>query len=96
MNQFKEYSYKKFTTLDQVIDTLTDITNKRKDDISVIKSLPDNFIAGRKVNKIPTSSADVVPGIDLIGDISYNASFLYILINNAGTPVWRRAALGAF
>ncbi len=94
-NVFKDYPYWAAETQDDVKEQLRQITNIRKDDITVIKNLPQSYIYGRKVGKIPTSSADVV-STDKIGDVSYDINYIYILVNNAGTAVWRRTALGSW
>ena len=71
------------------------IKNLRKDDISTIGNLINTFVEGRKVGRVPSSSADVITG-DRIGDMNYDASYFYILIDNAGTPAWRRISLGSW
>jgi len=92
---FGDYPYWIPETLDDVKLQLQDITRTRKDDIALIQNLPNVFISGRKVGRIPTSSADVISG-DKIGDFNYDIDYIYILVNNAGTGVWRRAALGSW
>lgn len=74
---------------------LQQICNIRKDDITQFQNLPNIFLYGRKVGKIPTASNDVTPE-DRVGDVNYTATFLYILIDNGGTAQWRRTALGAW
>jgi hypothetical protein len=62
------------------------------------KSLNGKFIRGRLVSDaraVPANSADVV-ATDRLGDIIFSATFIYTLIDNAGTPAWRRVALAAF
>lgn len=95
MTTFKDYPYWSAETEQDVKDQLRQICNTRKDDISTIQNLPNIFIYGRKVGKIPTSSLDVV-STDKIDDINWDASYVYILIDNSGTPEWRRTALGAW
>lgn len=95
MTTLKEYPYWSAETPDDVKTQLRDITNIRKDDITQIQNLPNVFLAGRSVGKIPASSADVTDG-DKVGDQNYDASYIYILVDNAGTPVWRRAALASW
>lgn len=91
----KDYPYFPTENLEDLKEQVRQITNIRKDDISIISQITSSFVSGRKVGKIPTSSADVVPS-DKVGDINYTASFLYILIDNSGTPAWRRVALSAW
>jgi hypothetical protein len=47
------------------------------------------------VEKVPSSSSDVA-ATDVLGDVNFTASYMYVLIDNAGTPAWRRAALSSF
>lgn len=68
---------------------------RQEEDLSDFDNLPQRFIGGRKITRIPSSSADVVSA-DLEGDINYDASFLYILLDSAGTLVWRRVAISSF
>ena len=91
----KDYPYWNAETLEEMQDVVRQITNTRKDDIAIISQIISSFISGRKVGKIPTSSADTTP-TDKVGDVNYDANYLYILIDNAGTPVWRRAALSSW
>jgi hypothetical protein len=95
MTSFKDYPYWSAESLDEVKEQLRQITNTRKDDITQIANLSNVFVAGRKVGRVPSGSADVLAG-DCVGDVNYSASFLYILIDNAGTPAWRRVALSAW
>jgi hypothetical protein len=92
---FKEYPYYPVETLEDVRDQLRDICYTRKDDIATISKIPSSFVSGRKVGKVPTASNDVEV-TDRLGDINYDASYLYILIDNSGTPAWRRVALSSW
>lgn len=93
---FKDYPYWNTESLEELREQLRQITNIRKEDITVISQITSSFVSGRKVGKIPTSSADVDADKDKVGDINYTASFLYILVDNAGTPAWRRVALSSW
>lgn len=95
MTTLKDYPYWGTEAVMDVKKSIRDIATIRKDDITKFKTLPDTFIGGRKVGKIPSSSADVA-ATDRLGDVNYDASYLYILIDNAGTPVWRRFTGGAW
>jgi len=92
---FKNYPYWPAKDLPDVIEQLRQITNLRKSDITNISQITSSYISGRKVGKIPSSSADVA-ATDKIGDVNYTASYFYILIDNSGTPAWRRIALGSW
>lgn len=59
------------------------------------KLLPESYIQGRKVRRVPSASNNVVAG-DAEGDFNYDASYLYLLINNAGTLAWRRVAISSW
>lgn len=91
----KDYPYWPAETLDDLKTQMRDITRTRKDDIAEFNNLQNTFISGRKVNKIPTASNDV-SATDRLGDFSYDASYMYILVDNSGTPEWRRASLGSW
>lgn len=92
---FRDYPYWKAETLDDIKRQMAQICHTRKDDITQINNVQSTFVAGRKVGKIPVSSMDVSAS-DKLGDINYDASFLYILIDNSGTAEWRRASLGSW
>ena len=68
---------------------------RNTEDVAEIANLPNVFIRGRKVGKVPSGSSDVA-ATDAAGDFNYDASYIYILIDNSGTPVWRRATLGSW
>lgn len=93
---FKDYPYWPAESEADVKDQLRQICNTRKDDIAQISQLPSLFVSGRKVGKIPSASNDVDPDTDKLNDINWDASYLYILIDNSGTPAWRRASLGSW
>lgn len=74
---------------------LEKISQARKEDIEDWNNLPQRFLMGRKVGKVPSSSGDVSTG-DKLGDISIQPDYIYILIDDSGSLEWRRAALGVF
>lgn len=67
------------------------IIELRESDITDNTNLPQVFMSGRKVEKIPTSSADVAT-TDNLGDFNYDANYLYIVVDDSGAE-WRRVAL---
>ncbi len=75
-----------------IADTLREITRIRGEDIGDWDDLSNRYMRGRKVEKVPSSSADVAT-TDREGDFNYSASFFYLCVNNAGTIAWRRIAL---
>lgn len=95
MTTFKDYPYWSAEKLDEVKEQLREICNIRKDDITQIQDLPNVFIGGRLVGRVPSSSADIVAG-DKVGDINFTPSFMYVLVDNAGAGVWRRVALSSW
>jgi hypothetical protein len=80
---------------EELVDFAKDVARKRLEDIANFNNLPNLFMAGRKVGKVPTGSADVTPS-DRIGDFNYTTSYLYICVDNSGTAAWRRVALGSW
>lgn len=83
-------------TPDGIINFLKQIIRLRSDDVTEVNNFSSIFMSGRKVNKIPTSSSDVTAGQDKAGDFNYNVNYLFILVDNSGTLVWRRVALSSF
>jgi hypothetical protein len=74
-------------------DFLKFIVRERKNDREEYINLPQVFVSGRKVGKIPTSAVDVA-ATDRAGDTNYDDQYLYILtIDSMGDPAWGRAAL---
>lgn len=80
--------------IEEVIERIVEL---RFEDLTDWNNLPQRFVGGRKTNRIPSSSVDVLAS-DLEGDIAVDGpnNFLYILVDNAGTLVWRRITLAAF
>lgn len=94
MTTLKDYPYWPAETIKDLKEQMREITHTRKDDIALVNNLPNIFISGRKVGKIPSSSADIVP-TDRLGDFNYDADYLYIVVDNSGAE-WRRASLGSW
>lgn len=91
----EDYPYWSAENLDDIKNQMRDITSARRNDIAVFQNLTSVFIQGRSVGKIPTSSTDVTNG-DKVGDFSYDSTYAYLLVDNAGTGEWRRIALGVW
>jgi hypothetical protein len=70
------------------------VTRFRQYDVADFNNLSNVFMSGRKVGKIPTSSTDITDG-DRVGDFNYNASYLYLCVDNTGAA-WRRISLGVW
>ena len=71
------------------------ILKERKNDINDFNNLQNVFMAGRKVGKVPTGSADI-DSTDRIGDFNYDASYIYIVVESGGNAVWRRVGISAW
>jgi len=91
----KLYPVLKDQTPQGIFEWLKFVVRARTDDVQEYNNLSNVFISGRKVGRIPTSSADVIAG-DKIGDFSVDTTYAYFLVDNSGTGVWRRVAVGAW
>jgi len=87
--------YPKVPEFSDVLPFCQAVKKERQTDLEDWNNLPKRFVQGRKVNKIPTSSADVSPD-DKAGDVNFTPTFMYILVYDGSVNVWRRVALGAF
>ncbi len=81
----------------KLAEILAYIQRLRDEDITDSTNLVNRFMLGRKVGKIPASSADVA-ATDRIGDFNFalDATYMYFFVDNAGTPEWRRVTMGTF
>ena len=70
------------------------ISRVREEDMRDWNNLSNTFMRGRKVGKVPTSSADVATD-DRLGDFNYDASYMYLCVDNSGAT-WRRITLGSW
>lgn len=91
MNPFPKMQDK---TLDEAVKVIEYITKERRNDVADFDNLKNVFMSGRKVGKIPTGSSDI-SDTDRLGDFSYDASYLYLVINDSGAK-WRRISLGVW
>ena len=65
------------------------VSRERYNDVNFTKSLPSNYVAGRTVVKIPSSSTDNVGSA--AGDFNCSTSgVLYIAVNEGSTVTWRK------
>lgn len=71
---------------------LKQISRLRQEDVQEFTNLQNTFLAGRKVNKIPSASIDVIQ-TDRVGDFNVTTDYAYYLINNSGTAEWRRVSV---
>lgn len=68
------------------------IVRERTNDVHAWHDLPQNYVTGRKVGKIPTNAGDVADS-DRVGDMNYDDAYIYLLTTVAGTATWGRTAL---
>lgn len=76
---------------DELLRELPRLWNELVDELD---NQPNVFLRGRKVDRIPSSSADVL-ATDQENDFNWDASHIYVLIDNSGLS-WRRTALSTF
>jgi hypothetical protein len=83
-------------TVEGCLSALDWIGRERLSDINDRQNLPNLFIGGRKVQKVPTSSADISSPTSVAGDFNVTKDFAFFCVNDAGTIKWVRVAVGAF
>jgi len=81
-------------TLDNHTNVLRNICRERQIDSKDWSNLPNRFLTGRRVAKVPSSSADITDSRE--GDFNVTATYAYFCVNNGGTLVWRRVAVAAW
>lgn len=81
-------------TMSALQDAFKQIGQLRDRDIVEFNNLANRFLAGRKVGKVPANSLDTAG--NRVGDFNYDASYLYVCVDNAGTAAWRRVALSSW
>jgi hypothetical protein len=85
--------------LQEVIDSLREIVEVRRNDIQDFDNLNNVFISGRRVGRIPSGATDVIDG-DKVNDFNIaddsGTVYLYSLVNISGTAEWRRVALSSW
>lgn len=91
----KIYPTLKGLSLASVRDVIEFITRERVNDKRDWDNLPSKYILGRKVARVPSASSDVIAG-DRVGDFNVDLTYAYYLVDNAGTAVWRRVAVGSW
>lgn len=82
------------STLDNHTDWLRNVSRERIADVQDWNNLPNRFVGGRKVAKVPSSSADITGS--RAGDFNVTDAYAYFCLDNAGTLVWRRVAVAAW
>jgi len=77
------------------ITALQKISQIRQNDQVQWNNLNNQFISGRRVTRVPTTSSNVL-ATDNVGDFNVTATYAYFCINNSGTVEWVRVAVGTF
>lgn len=74
----------------QILQKIIQLRNQ--EDVQDFNTLATKFVSGRTTTRIPSSAADVVAG-DRIGDTTNDDTYLYLLVNTTGGPLWNRMML---
>jgi hypothetical protein len=78
-------------SLKEVLDF---IIRERGRDVQDFGNLPSTFIGGRKVNKIPSGTTDIVGSF--VGDFSATTAGVFIAVNESSTVSWRKLTSSTF
>ena len=79
-------------TLEEVIELLQEIIEKRGQDVGDFDNLPQIYVLGRTTARVPTSATDVV-ATDNEADIVNDGTYEYKLLDISGTLKWDRRTL---
>lgn len=82
-------------TPERIAEILQEITRLRERDVEDFDNLPNIFMRGRKVAKIPTQSTDVALD-DRAGDFNYDTSYIYVCVDTGSGLAWRRTTLSSW
>lgn len=93
MKKFPAIIDNKPDTLKQTLEFIS--RERNATDVPAWNNLSNVFMRGRKVGKTPASSTDTA-ATDQYGDFNYDASYLYLAVNNSGSLAWRRIALATW
>lgn len=93
----KLYPILKDETPKGIFEWLKFVVRARTEDVQEFSNLPNIFISGRKVGKVPSASNDVAV-TDKVGDFNADGTtgYAYFLVDNSGTAEWKRATLGSW
>lgn len=92
----RPFQFPILSTLQDAIAAIRRIASERLLDVQEFNGLQQRVAGFRKVDKIPTTSADVVAATDRVGDVNFVVGKIYVLVDNAGTPKWQSANLVDF
>lgn len=91
----KTYPTLQVETVEDIAEVMREIVRIRDSDRDAFDNLKGRFIAGRKVSRVPSGSADVLD-TDRLGDFTADADYIYIIVDDGGALSWRRATLGSW
>lgn len=74
---------------------IEELANQWDELLIELEELPNRYLTGRKVNKVPSAYTDVVAGVDRENDFNWDAATggFYVVVDNAGTLEWWVATL---
>lgn len=75
-----------------IVQWLRNATRQRQFDLD---DYQDQVSNNPYIYPVPSSSSDLV-GTEKVGDIAADASYFYVVVDNAGTLAWRRVAISSF
>lgn len=86
----KSWPVLKGDTPSEIYNWVQEVTRSREEDIGDFDQLPELYMRGRKVGKIPTNADDVTDE-DQPADFNYDANYYYLLVETAPNTVkWAR------
>ena len=86
-------TYPAVSRLDDLLFFAREITRLREiEDLPDFNNLRQVFVGGRSTTRVPSGPTDVV-ATDQLGDIVYDATYQYTLVDDSGTLKWDRRAL---
>lgn len=96
MNRYPNPKDDKNPTLKSTLDF---ICRERLNDVRDNNNLPNNYMTGRRVVKVPSASTDITSPVSYAGDFNITVDYAYFCISDAadsGAIKWVRVAAGTF
>lgn len=85
--------YPQFEKQEDILPGLQKIVQLRKqEDLQDYANQVNVYVSGRTTRRVPSASNDVIKG-DRIGDTTNDDTYLYLLVNTTGGPLWNRILL---
>jgi hypothetical protein len=75
-------------------DWIDFVSRERYNDVNFIKSLPNSYVGGRSVAKVPSGSTDNVGSA--AGDLSASTKGVFIAVNSGSTVSWIKITSSTF